>query len=114
MTWFASWFSPSAPASSPAQQASASFASLFQPSPDAPKTPAQSAEELAKAVQAAAKGTSAAPLVDPIATQATSAAKQVEDASKKSYFRMVLDSPVTHIAGGALLGAAAIGAWRKK
>lgn len=111
MTWFSSWFSPSvAPSAAPAtsaspglvEQASASLSSLFQPAADAPKTPAQSAEELAKAVQAAAKGTPAAPLVDPVAKQAASAAKQVEDASKKSYVESALSTPAAKIAAGAV------------
>jgi|GEM_PF-6018190 len=116
MTWFASWFaSPTTPTAAPAasaspglvEQASASLSSLFQPAADAPKTPAQSAEELAKAVQAAAKGTPAAPLVDPVAKQAASAAKQVEDASKKSYVESALSTPAAKIAAGAVgLGVA--------
>lgn len=84
------------------QQASKALASLTAPAPDAPKTPAQSAEELAKAVQAAAKGTPAAPLVDPVAKQAASAAKQVEDASKKSYVESALSTPAAKIAAGAV------------
>lgn len=106
MTWFSSWYTPpaatSAASSSPGlvEQASASLSNLFKPAADAPKTPAESAAELAKAVQAAAKGTPAAPLVEPVAAQAASAAKQVEDASKKSYVESALSSPAAKIAAG--------------
>jgi hypothetical protein len=83
-------------------QASQALSSFFQPASNAPKSPVQAAEELAKSVQAAAKGTPAAPLVEPIATQAATAAKQVEDASKKSYAESALSTPAAKIAAGAV------------
>jgi hypothetical protein len=44
--------------------------------------------------------------VDPVAKAAADAAKQVEDASKKSYVESVLASPAAKVAAGALgLGA---------
>ena len=82
-------------------QASQALSSFFQPASSAPKSPVQAAEELAKSVQAAAKGTPAAPLVDPIATQAVTSAKQVEEASKRSYFEAALTSPAAKVAAGA-------------
>lgn len=69
-------------------------------------TPADAAQKIADSLSASAKGTPLSPFVDPVAKAAADAAKQVEDASKKSYVESVLASPAAKVAAGALgLGA---------
>jgi len=75
------------------------FGTFFGTNPP-PGTPADAAQKIASSLSEAAKGTPAAPFVDPLAKATSEAVKQVEEATKKSYVESVLSSPAAKIAAG--------------